>query len=258
MLWKFHKKDSEVCHFMLGTMHLATDEAYTYVNVAEKYIDKVAVYAGEMDLNLSVNQNMLPHLTLKDDGKFSSFFRPKQYEKYRKAILKSYKFDILAYDRFTPFFLNNLLAESSISTSKNESLDHYLWTYATDSEKEMCGIESFDDQLNVLRNIPLDYQIKSFRTTVKNISSFKEKLHKLNQLYLKGDIKEIYRISKKSMGKIRNLMIYDRNLKMVERIVHLTSEKSTFVAIGAAHMAGKKGLISLLKEKGYSVSLLKN
>ncbi|MGB4839835.1 MAG: TraB/GumN family protein [Saprospiraceae bacterium] len=257
MLWKFYRGDPDVCHYIFGTMHLATDEAYTYVNKAQECIKGVSIYAAEMNLNEASGDELISHFTLTDDLKFSGFFRPKQYEKYRKIILKAYKVDLLNYDDFTPFFMNNMLAELSLPKTKKDALDHYLWSFATESGKEMMGVESFEDQLRVLKNIPLDFQVKSFRSTIKNIKSFKSKLKKLNTLYAKGDIKQIFRMSKKSMGKIRKMMIYDRNEHMSARILEITANKPAFIALGAAHLVGKKGVLSLLKKEGFTFRMMR-
>ncbi len=253
MLWKFYRNDPDVCSFLFGTMHLATQEAYTYAEIAQKYIEKISTFAGEMDLNEAAGENMILHMTLKDDKRFSSFFRPKQYEKYKKIILKTYKLDLKNYDTFTPFFLNNLLAELSFPKSKSEPIDHFLWKFAIEKNKDVKGVESFEDQLKVLKNIPFDFQVKSFKSALKNINSFKSKLKQINQLYSKGDIRQIYKISKKSMGTIRKMMIYDRNKFMAEKIILFASQKPLFAAVGAAHLAGNKGLISLLKKEGFKV-----
>ena len=33
LLWKFYKGDPNDCHYLFGTMHLATDAAYTYAEL---------------------------------------------------------------------------------------------------------------------------------------------------------------------------------------------------------------------------------
>ncbi len=255
LLWKFYKSDPNDCHYLFGTMHLATDAAYTYVELAKEYIQKSSLYAAEMDLNDVKNEDMMVYFKLSPDAKFSDFFRPKQYRKYRLLILKSLNIDLDHYLNFTPFFINNLLAEVSLKRTKNEALDHHLWQYAMNHELEMVGVESFENQLNILKQIPLAFQIKSFKDTVRNISSFRKKINNLNELYRKGDLVQLYKSSRKSMGSIRKMMIYDRNVFMTERIIELSNRKSSFFSIGAAHFAGNKGIIAMLKKNGY---ILKN
>lgn len=48
-------------------------------------------------------------------------------------------------------------------------------------------------------------------------------------------------------------LILDRNLVMVKSIDSLARKGSLFAAVGAAHLPGKKGIIELLRDKGYTV-----
>jgi len=51
------------------------------------------------------------------------------------------------------------------------------------------------------------------------------------------------------MGKLRKMMIDDRNFIMADRIAKMTSQQTAFVAVGAGHLGGKKGVLRLLKLK---------
>ncbi|MFZ1748749.1 MAG: TraB/GumN family protein, partial [Saprospiraceae bacterium] len=186
----------------------------------------------------------------------SDYYRPKKYQKMRKMILKSYDLDIDHFDTKTPFFFSNMLSEASLPGQNVLALDHLLWQFALAEGKEMKGVESFDDQVEILKKIPLDYQIKALKDIVSNISSFRHKLNKLNELYALGKYDQLYKSTKKSMGKIRKLMIYDRNHHMASRIIELSSEKTAFFAIGAGHLAGGNGLLALLKKKGYKLKVI--
>lgn len=52
-------------------------------------------------------------------------------------------------------------------------------------------------------------------------------------------------------------MLYDRNLKWMDHIPQLISEKPSFIAVGVRHLPGKDGLIDLLRRKGYTVESVK-
>lgn len=252
MLWKFYKNDPNVCHYVFGTMHLATEAAYAHVEIAKKYIQLSTVYAAELDLNEQAEHDMSVYFLL-ENGSFSDFFKPKGFIKYQKIVLKTFGVDLYHYNQCTPFFINTMLAEKSLSKSYPEALDHYLWKYATAEGKEMKGVESFEDQVLILKSIPLDVQLKTFKDIMANVTSFKKKLEDLNGLYKNADMKKLYKSTKKSMGKLRKLMIYDRNIIMANRMVGLSEENSCFFAIGAAHLPGQKGVMALLKRQGYKI-----
>jgi uncharacterized protein YbaP (TraB family) len=54
-------------------------------------------------------------------------------------------------------------------------------------------------------------------------------------------------------AKFQRLMIDDRNEAWMPRLVKYLDEGDAFVNVGAAHIAGKNGLVSLLKARGYRV-----
>jgi uncharacterized protein len=253
LLWKFYTNDPDVCHYIFGTMHLATKEAYTYVELAKKYITCTSLYAGEMDLDEASMHNMAPYFTLPDDQLFSQLFKPRHYNRYKKIIRKTFNVDISQLDRQSPFYISNLLSELVLVKEHLQPLDHHLWNFAVSSGKTMKGVESFEDQVSILNQIPLDYQIKAFRDMVSNIPSFNNKIRSLNSMYQRGDLNQLYKSSKKSMGKLRGLMIYDRNLRMTEKILTLSTLQPSFFSIGAAHLPGGKGILALLQKQGYKV-----
>jgi uncharacterized protein YbaP (TraB family) len=48
-------------------------------------------------------------------------------------------------------------------------------------------------------------------------------------------------------------LLDERNQQMAARIVDQGALKSLFVAVGAAHLPGKSGLISLLRSAAYKI-----
>ncbi len=253
MIYKFYNQNPDACHYLFGTMHTCTDASYTYADKVKEYILKSQLYAGEMDLDEAALHPMTPYFTLSDGKVLSSYFRPKQFEKYRKLVLKAYHIDLGFYESFSPFFISNLLSELSLHKTKDLPLDHYLWNFASESGRRMACLETFYDQLEILQQIPEEYQVKSLKTTLRNISVFRNKVIHINEMYSRGDIAGLYVNSKKSLGAIRKLMLYDRNVKMVSKIIHLTETAPSFIAVGAAHLPGNKGILAQLKLKGYRI-----
>ena len=49
-------------------------------------------------------------------------------------------------------------------------------------------------------------------------------------------------------------ILYDRNERMLERIIAYLDNGSTFIAVGALHLAGEKGLLHMLKNKNYKIT----
>jgi uncharacterized protein YbaP (TraB family) len=105
------------------------------------------------------------------------------------------------------------------------------------------------EQMKIIQDIPESLQVQMLLSIAKNVSRFrKQTLHLTNQ-YLEGNIQAVYTQSKKSAGVLRKILLYERNERMSNRIATYCATESIFVAIGAAHLAGQKGVLNLLKQK---------
>jgi uncharacterized protein len=58
--------------------------------------------------------------------------------------------------------------------------------------------------------------------------------------------------------KYDDLLLKNRNKNWVKQLKQIMENKSVFVAVGAGHLVGNDGLISLLKKAGYNVVPLEN
>ena len=82
------------------------------------------------------------------------------------------------------------------------------------------------------------------------------------ELYLDGDVSAIMEAGFPPMGRaekrfvhaLMGRIIYRRNARMVERVVSMLDKGGTFVAIGAAHLPGRRGMLNFLADRGYVVT----
>jgi len=252
-LWKFYKDDEDVCHYLFGTMHVSNEDAYSFSDLAKKYIDKSTLYAAEMDLEVAAQNNVMEYFKLPEDTDLKKMIGEKKFGKWQKILLKSFGINLEDYLSFSPFFISTLLSEAVLYSYHQMALDHYLWQYALGNGKQMTGVETFEQQLKTLQSISLEIQVKSLKDICKNVNSFKNKISKLSLQYANGDLRGLYQSSKKQIGPLRKLMLYDRNKVMANSIIEKSKYQTSFFAIGAAHLFGNKGVIKYLKNQGFSV-----
>ncbi|HEU5054111.1 MAG TPA: TraB/GumN family protein, partial [Hanamia sp.] len=72
--------------------------------------------------------------------------------------------------------------------------------------------------------------------------------------YVANDLNMIDSISNLEDSAYEDKMLFKRNIKMARRMDSLGRIRSMVFAVGAAHLPGEKGLISLLKERGFTVT----
>ena len=61
------------------------------------------------------------------------------------------------------------------------------------------------------------------------------------------------RFFEKQIANFEDVFLNNRNQSWIPVIEDLIKKQPTFIAVGAAHLGGNKGVISLLKSKGYIV-----
>ncbi len=252
LLWSIEKEAN--VSYLFGTMHVKDYRVHSFIDVVTPYVQKCQSFATEFHLDemaglSNTNFQYFPNgETLKDH------WTAKQYEKFILSIKKSFQLDLSNFDRMLPIFLVNMISETVLFNSENLPLDTVLWQFAKEQGLNLSGLESIEDQFRILASIPIAYQLESVRSIARNPKLFRKKLKKLIGLYEQQEIDRLYQVSKKSLGKQRELMLYSRNKKMVEKFTAELKQASTmFCAVGAAHLSGKFGMLALLKRRSYTV-----
>ncbi len=253
LLWQLRYPKTEEVSYLFGTMHVRDAKAFQELDQVYEAIQACENYAAEYDLNASQGGLSPDIISLPNGQQLSDFLRPKQYAKVQKMLLKSYQVDIADYARLLPFFLTDMISHKILSADMPLALDYHLWQFASQHHRQLTGIETLEEQITILQSIPIDYQIRSLLKISSNVSAYRKQLLHLTAVYQTKDIQKIHKVAKKQIGGLRKLMLYDRNRLMAQRIAAHITHQSVFVAIGAAHLGGAKGVLRLLKHRGIQI-----
>jgi len=69
---------------------------------------------------------------------------------------------------------------------------------------------------------------------------------------------ELMQTSSPELMTYEDLFLNDRNASWIPKIEEYIKTKSCFIAVGAGHLPGKKGVIELLRDQGYTVTPLES
>lgn len=257
LLWQISRPDQSQLSYVFGTMHVRDNAAFQHLDFIETTIQNCDAFATEY--NLDEGQTHIPQdMVYLPDGKTLTDFIPKKkYAKLRKSILKSFKIDLDYFKRLQPLFINNLIGEQLLSKDQDEALDSHLWNFAKGENKILLGIETWQEQLKTLENLSLDYQIKGLIDIGKNTKKYRRAMQKSVRDYVAGDFQKLFQGAKKGAGDKRKILLYSRNEIMANRIAEFAEQHTIFAAIGAGHLGGGKGVLRLLKKKGFILKPIK-
>ncbi|MEM9990911.1 MAG: TraB/GumN family protein [Bacteroidota bacterium] len=251
LLWKISHPNLPYISYLFGTMHVRDAKAFQQLEKVYTAILNCEVFAAEYNLNESGSSLDIGVLYLPDQQRLADFMRPKQYEKAQRMLWKAFQIPLNQFERLLPFFVVNMTAKKVLAEDMPLSLDYHLWNFAQENKRQLTGIETFEEQTAILKAIPIELQVKMLLKISGNVSTYRKQLLHLTTVYQTRDIQKIYKAAKAQLGGLRTLMLYRRNVLMAARIDAQMQANAIFVAVGAAHLGGAKGILRLLKQRGY-------
>lgn len=124
------------------------------------------------------------------------------------------------------------------------------------------GLETIEEQMAFFDKIPYKIQANELvKSVTDNFNADKKELQLLINAYRSKNLNEIQRLNSSKSALIsdyEDLLLNNRNKNWVHLIPKISSDKPTFFGVGAAHLFGKKGVINLLRDEGYTVEAIQN
>ena len=143
-------------------------------------------------------------------------------------------------------------------------LDYALLDRAAMQRKELFQVESIEEFIVTLQEMPLEAQIALLEFTVASYDDMYNIIEDMLNAYLKQDLKSMYEISTRFIPRepeneqwrkiYLKHVIEIRNIVMEHYMRKPMRLKNTFIAVGAVHLYGDKGVLALMEKDGYTVS----
>ncbi|MFB6340437.1 TraB/GumN family protein [Saccharicrinis sp. FJH62] len=258
-LWKISGNGLEQPSYLFGTMHIMPKKLFNISNKTKELIESCDVITFEVnmfDLSFSEKLSLASKMYLKNGSTLEQLMNRDEFTALvdfaRDTLrIKERKF-MKKYNRLTPFALNSLFTAKYIG--KYKMYEQEFYKLAKKNKKEITELETMAFQLSLVSDMPFETQVEYFL----DVTEMSE-LYELINLYRKQDLDAIYDQSEeeaeqdKEMQTFMKKFLVDRNADWIPKIVYQISQHCSFIAVGAAHLPGKEGVINLLREQGYTV-----
>ncbi|UCC55073.1 MAG: TraB/GumN family protein [Gammaproteobacteria bacterium] len=140
-------------------------------------------------------------------------------------------------------------------------LDYSLYQQAMADGKPVYGLETIQEQLGIFDGMKIEDQVALLKDTVENHDQIAVMHRTLLDAWKRQDLREMMAINEASLQTgdpqlshmFQQELLIDRNLRMLERMQEHLEAGRAFVAVGALHLPGEQGLLSLLGQRGYSL-----
>jgi uncharacterized protein YbaP (TraB family) len=140
-------------------------------------------------------------------------------------------------------------------------LDVSLMELARRQGAALYGLESMQEQADALAGLPIEDQLRLLTDTVCHYDVLQQDIEVMIERYLKGDLDGLKSLSEKYMtdrdrlhDRVMEQLLFRRNARMAKRLAPRLLEGNAFVAVGALHLPGERGLLALIERQGFEIA----
>lgn len=268
LLWKISGNGLSKPSYMVGTHHVAPISTLDSIKGFDEALALADAVYGEVvmaDMNApETQQKMMAMAMAPADSMLTVVLTPEQF-KMVDSVVQKYTMGqatLAQMAMMKPAIVGVQLAmlqsmKAFPGFNAAEQLDQEVQRRGEAAGKKIGGLETVDFQLNMLLGEPIATQAADLVDMARKDEGMEEFAHKLADSYRAQDLDEMLRLMlDPEMGTSEaemERMITSRNVTWVESLKTLMPEESVMICVGAGHLPGDKGLISLLRSAGYTV-----
>lgn len=280
LLYKISHKNLEKPSYIVGTYHLAPATFIDSIPGAKAALEAVDVVCGEVvmsEMESRESQKKVQAAIILPDGKsLTDVFTADEMQRLNaymdkllgmnldNPILKSQM------GKMTPMALSTqlqLVQYMKLTPNFNpmKLIDAHFQNVAKKAGKSVAGLETVDFQIEILyKGTTIERQKQQLLCMVDNDEYYALQMKELSAAFFAQDMQALLDVTEEKMGnqcdttpQEEEALIYGRNAAWAGKMPAMMGKASTLFVVGAAHLPGEKGVLELLKAKGYTVEAVK-
>ena len=255
LLWEISGNGLSKSSYLYGTIHMICGNDYFLSDKTKKAFDSTD--------NLVLEVNLADPKEISSAQQFvygkeplSKTLSEQQLNDLDVLLQKRTGMTVKQVDKFSIMAVMSLISMKSFGCADIKMYEMEFIEMAKSSSKSIAGFETLQSQMDFLSDAYSDAEVITMLQ-----ESNDDTTKKLVQNYIQENLPEIYKditASKVMNEKTRKVLLDVRNENWIVKMPNIMKDKSTFFAVGAAHLLGEQGVIQLLRKKGYTVKPVLN
>ena len=263
-IWKVETGNNKV--YLLGSIHLLKKENYPLHEKIENAFSDAEKIVFEANFDSAQSPKVQQLLFRK--AKYSNGKTLKSTIGDSIFQLTSQKTGALGINLeqlngFKPWFVSISIVAVKLQRLGFEpkfGIDLHFFTKAKAENKQILGLETFEDQFNLFDSFPDEIQIEFLLQTLAELDTFEKEFNLILKAWSNGDILRLEKYLLSTFldypGLYEKLLVKRNKKWMISIKEFLKDEINYLIIVGSAHLTGEDGLIKLLQKKGYNVEQL--
>lgn len=263
ILWEISGNGLTSPSYLMGTLKFIGEKEFFIPTEAHSGLKKCQIFAiedqvdhhAQHELNKAVHfpkgKSLKTELKADDYTRLTAFFE-------KEFNVPASKFE-RQYGKLIPLALSIAMTRLSLG-EKVRFYDIELLKEAKKNKLETYSLEPIEREAEALHQYPMEDQLKALMHSVDNFEQQKKEFQLLMADYPHGDLDKIFQYTlhpTESNEKFIEAFYTKRNEEWLPKIDKMMHEKPSFLALGVSHLEGEKGILNLLKNKGYTLTPVK-
>ena len=252
--------------WLFGTIHAGKKEWFPLPATVEQALADSSVLAVEADVtNVEAMSKSLGGMAYPAPDELSKHVPPEDYERF-KAQLTRLRVPETSIKSLKPFAAVSTLMFvewERAGYSPQDGIDAYLITKAKSMKKPVVELEGVEAQSALMDSLTEEEHRRAFAGMLQALENglIGEQLEGMVKAWQSGDAFLMLELSRRYNEKVpgaremEEKFIWSRHEAMLAKVEGWLNKSKDrhFIAVGSLHLAGKRGLVELLREKGYIV-----
>ena len=242
--------------YVYGTIHMICPKDYLMTDSTKSTFGKAEQVYLELDMDdPTLMTKMMQTSMLTNGKKLKDYLSEDDYAVLDNYFKERLKMSIAMYNGLKPFTVMSMIYMTFLDCQP-QSFELMFTQMATNSKKELLGLETVEFQMGIFDQIPYEKQAALLVDMVRKKEESSKEFEKMVALYKAQDLEALVKLMDDSdwdFNGYEDILLANRNANWIPIMEKAMQSKSSFFAVGAGHLGGEKGVLNLLKKKGYSV-----
>ncbi len=256
VFWEVSGNGLEKPSYLYGTIHTADNRAFQFKDGVLDAFQHADTYAMELNPDSVMNMDMLKLFIMEDNYTIKGLLGEEDYATASAFFKDSLGQSLFLYNKMQPMFVAAMIPQRVLKAEQEQPLDLYFNALAKEHHLKVVGLEKMEEQAAAFKAIPYKKQAQNLMESITASGTVDSIMYYMIEHYAQGNLDGLLALVEADpiSDNFNDVFVVQRNHRMVQRLIPHLQAGSTFVAVGAAHLPGKEGIIELLRQQGYTVT----
>lgn len=255
------QKNGQQAGYLLGTIHSEDPRVLDFSDVLLDRLRSSEVFAMEMVPDAATLERLSGYMKYPQGQSLEAVLGSDRFRALESAM-SAYRVPVEFMQSMKPWAA--MMTLSTPPPGTGFFMDLSLSLRASGNGLEVVGLETLEEQLSFLENMPVPMQLELLDQAISEVDRVVEVHDRMVNAYLHNNLPALQNLSDEQLEEVgedaRNyfidLGINARNQRMAESLLKLLGQRTVFAAVGALHLPGEQGLINILRLHGFVLSPL--